>query len=150
MGRTCMTNGLCESPGRLTASCCNPLLRGNLPSCLCSVSQMYEQVAASRNRMAQQLSAANRHATFLEMALGSRHGEVAAAMDSMRSLTEVLRVLFRRPYCGNMRLRSYLDDVRGPLSRGRTLRLVKCLVLRGAENDMDSCGILTGLSTSSG
>jgi hypothetical protein len=49
---------------------------------------MYEQVAASRNRMAQQLSAANRHVTFLESALESRRGEVAAAMDSMRTLTQ--------------------------------------------------------------
>jgi len=51
--------------------------------------QMYEQVAASRNRMAQQLSAANRHVTFLETALESRRGEVAAAMASMQALTQV-------------------------------------------------------------
>ena len=50
---------------------------------------MYEQVAASRNRMAQQLSAANRHVTFLETALESRRGEVAAAMASMQALTQV-------------------------------------------------------------
>ena len=54
---------------------------------------MYEQVAASRNRMAQQLSAANRHVSFLKTALESRRGEVAAAMASMQALTQVSTAL---------------------------------------------------------
>ena len=69
---------------------------------------MYEQVAASRNRMAQQLSAANRHVTFLETALESRRGEVAAAMDSMHSLTQVRNILCRNMSAGTLVRKSWV------------------------------------------
>lgn len=50
---------------------------------------MYEQVAASRLRMANQLSASNRYVAFLESALEARRSEVAAALDSMQCLARV-------------------------------------------------------------
>lgn len=50
---------------------------------------MYEQVAASRLRMASQLSASKRYVSFLEAALETRRAEVAAALSSMQILARV-------------------------------------------------------------
>ena len=59
------------------------------------MAQMYEQVAASRLRMANQLSASNRYVAFLETALEARRSEVATALDSMQSLARVRTAGFR-------------------------------------------------------
>jgi hypothetical protein len=47
---------------------------------------MYEQLRSSRSRLAAQLSAANRHAAFLEESLRLRALEVSAASNSFAKL----------------------------------------------------------------
>ena len=50
---------------------------------------MYEQVAASRLRLAEQLSAANRHGSFLEAAMELRRAEVATSLGTIQGVATV-------------------------------------------------------------
>lgn len=80
----------CEKPGIAIL-----LVWLTVPSFLPTL-QRYEQVVASRNRLAASLSKANRYVTHLEGELAGRSADVSAAADSLAEVSGQLQLLLRQ------------------------------------------------------